>query len=171
QGHLGGDASMSDWRDKVRHELEQVKIAVEISQKEMAKGDPTKELSIRVTVAKALHDFYNGAERILQHLLTVLGEEVPSGGEWHKKLLERVSEVGIVSSDLKDKLDEYREFRHVFRSIYVFQLDWEKMKALAQKLADVYEQFKGEVEAFLVRLGEEANSPKARNSGQTEGVR
>lgn len=154
-----GDAFMSDWREKVRHELEQVKTAVEIAQREMAKSDPAQELTVRVTVAKALHDFYNGVERILQHLLAISGEEAPTGKDWHKELLEQVAEVTIISPNLKDELDEYREFRHVFRSIYVFQLDWNKMKALAQRLPEVYERVRHEIEDFIARFsGEETSS-------------
>jgi len=56
----------------------------------------------------------------------------------------------VISQTLKDALDEFRRFRHLFRNIYVVtQLKWEPMAPLVANLPQVYEQLRKEVESFL----------------------
>jgi len=153
----GGDVSMEDWREKIRAELEQLKGIVEGKFEEWrSRGDPSQDSLVRVGIGAVLKDFYDGVERIFKHIAAAFNEPTPSGEEWHKQLLERMSQPTenrkpVISQALRDALDEFLRFRHLFRNIYVVtQLKWEPMAPLVAKLPQVYEQLRKEVESFLL---------------------
>ena len=153
----GGDVSMEDWREKIRAELEQLKGIVEGKFEEWrSRGDPSQDSLVRVGIGAVLKDFYDGVERIFKHIAAAFNEPTPSGEEWHKQLLEKMSQPTenrkpVISQALRDALDEFLRFRHLFRNIYVVtQLKWEPMAPLVAKLPQVYEQLRKEVESFLL---------------------
>lgn len=148
---------MTDWREKVRQGLSDLIEILRIAQEAVAQRDPAQDLAARTLLAKAIHDFYEGGERIFLHILAAFKEETPSGKDWHAHLLDQVVQAKgqrppIISPDLKANLDEYREFRHVFRSIYFFKLDWERMSYLVERLPKVCEQTRKQIELFLEQV-------------------
>jgi len=152
-----GDVSMGDWREKIRAELEQLKDIVEGKFEEWrSRGDPSQDSLVRVGIGAILKDFYDGVERIFKHIAAAFNEPTPSGEEWHKQLLEKMSQPTenrkpVISQALRDALDEFLRFRHLFRNIYVVtQLKWEPMALLVANLPQVYEQLRKEVESFLL---------------------
>jgi predicted nucleotidyltransferase len=155
----GGNVSMRDWQEKIREELEQLRSVVERLEEWQVMGDPSQDDLVRVGVGTVLKDFYDGVECIFKHIAAALNEPLPSGKEWHKQLLEKMSQPTenrkpVISQDLKDALDEFLGFRHLFRSIYVVtQLQWEPMAPLVANLPQVYKQLREEVESFLSELG------------------
>jgi DNA-binding transcriptional ArsR family regulator len=150
---------MRDWQEKIREELEQLRSVVERLEEWQVMGDPSQDARTRVLLGAVLKDFYDGVERIFKHITAALNEPLPSGEEWHKQLLEKMSQPTenrkpVISQDLKDALDEFLRFRHLFRSIYVVtQLKWEPMAPLVANLPQVYKQLREEVERFLSELG------------------
>ncbi len=153
----GSDVSMEEWREKIRAELEQLKGIVEGNFEEWwSRGDPSQDSLVRVGIGAVLKDFYEGVERIFKHIAAAFNEPLPSGEGWHKQLLEGMSQPTesrkpVISQSLKDALDEFLRFRHLFRNIYVVtQLKWEPMAPLVANLPQVYEQLRKEVESFLL---------------------
>jgi hypothetical protein len=150
---------MRDWQEKIREELEQLRSIVERLEEWQVMGDPSQDARTRVLLGTVLKDFYDGVERIFKHIAAALNEPLPSGEEWHEQLLEKMSQPTenrkpVISQDLKDALDEFLRFRHLFRSIYVVtQLQWEPMAPLVVNLPQVYKQLREEVESFLSELG------------------
>ena len=55
----------------------------------------------------------------------------------------------LISSDVKELLIEYMEFRHFFRHAYSFNLDWSKMKRLTHDLLSVWDRVKKEILEFM----------------------
>ena len=55
----------------------------------------------------------------------------------------------VISHDVGKRLRVYLEFRHRFRNIYGFELEWEKMKGLKDALSSVAKDFKNDVMRFL----------------------
>ncbi len=164
-----GEDFMGDWKEKVRQEMESIGEIVERRFPEWrSRGDPAQDTLVRAGLGLILHDFYNGVERIFSHILASLSEKAPAGEDWHRKLLEQVSEPAknrpsVISSDLHEMLNEYLRFRHLFRHIYAAtDLKWERMHSLVERLPRVYEQFKREVEEFLNKLSEEGNLTSRR---------
>ncbi|HBR17605.1 MAG TPA: hypothetical protein DD725_08380 [Deltaproteobacteria bacterium] len=106
-------------------------------------------------VASILHDFYCGAERIFIRIAEELNGGIPEGENWHIQLLKdmglEIEKVrpSVISHDASKRLREYLEFRHRFRNIYGFELEWEKMKGLRERLPVVAEEFKKEMKQFL----------------------
>lgn len=71
-------------------------------------------------LAQVLHSFYNGIERLFLLTLKASGQELPVGANWHRTLLEKVTEgtdarAPVISKTTRDKLIEYLGFRHVVR--------------------------------------------------------
>ena len=79
----------------------------------------------------------------------------PPGGEaWHQKLLESMARTGrcrpaAVSPDLADTLQGYLNFRHVFRHVYSYRLDWQRMAELVSRCEDTLNSLERELGAFL----------------------
>lgn len=42
-------------------------------------------------VALNLHNFYNGIERILEIIATVIDKKIPEGDKWHQNLLQQMT--------------------------------------------------------------------------------
>jgi hypothetical protein len=58
----------------------------------------------------------------------------------------------VLDEALRDRLDEYLRFRHVFRNIYGFQLQRERCEPLADQLGDVLDALSQHLTAFCTFL-------------------
>lgn len=115
-----------------------------------AEPDPI-ELS---ALGAMLHAFYTGGENIFKRVMIELGEDLPSGEAWHRRLLNAMARAGrdrpaAVSESLRDALRPYLEFRHVFRQAYTFQLKWPRMARLVVESESIFKQLQMELDAFL----------------------
>jgi hypothetical protein len=113
--------------------------------------------TVRVrTVGGILHDFYCGVERIFRHIATRIDEDLPSGPDWHVQLLQRMgTDIETVRPAVLDhetirQLDEYLRFRHLFRNMYGFDLEWERCLSLLSELSAVF----GRLAQQLLRFDE-----------------
>lgn len=85
------------------------------------------------SVALNLHAFYSGLERIFEKLASTIDGVVPSTANGHQELLTQMqTEIpsvrpAVISSPLKEALEEYRGFRHVVRNAYTYRLKPEKL--------------------------------------------
>lgn len=101
-----------------------------------------------------LHDFYTGLEKIFRLISIEIDGNLPSGEEWHKRLLERMAvEVEnvrppLINDTLKEKLSEYLRFRHLFRHIYGFELNWERCEPLVRKLPEIHKEVEDSLDEF-----------------------
>jgi len=115
------------------------------------------EISCRV-LGSYLHDYYCCLERVFVHVARSFGERVPDGSQWHKELLEEMAlaipgvRVAVISKETKGKLDELRGFRHVFRNMYGFNLDPEKLRALLTKLPAISSAAKKDLAKFFQQM-------------------
>ena len=106
------------------------------------------------SVALNLHGFYSGLERIFEKIAASVDGSIPEGANWHQELLHQLSmeidgiRPAVISSDLKEKLEEYRGFRHVVRNVYTYHLSPEKMEPLVDKIQDVFRESEKELSAF-----------------------
>ncbi|HIC88970.1 MAG TPA: hypothetical protein EYP04_06170, partial [Anaerolineae bacterium] len=87
-------------------------------------------------VALNLHGFYTGLERVFELIASEIDLGKPAGSSWHQELLRQMSaEVprvrpAVISPQTRDRLDEYRGFRHVVRNVYTYNLDTERIQRL-----------------------------------------
>ena len=118
-------------------------------------GDDTFALRARASI---LHDFYTGVERVFVRLAEEINGGVPRGDHWHRQLLTdmaiAIPEVrpAVISGELADELAEFLRFRHVFRNVYGFVLQADRLGALQAKLPGVLERFLREVRRFMTWL-------------------
>ncbi len=106
------------------------------------------------SVALSLHDFYTGLEVIFTKIATIVDGNLPTGNQWHQDLLIQMSldlsttRPPVISTQLLEKLDEYRRFRHVLRNVYGFELDSQRIEPLIERSPTILAQLKSELLAF-----------------------
>jgi hypothetical protein len=119
--------------------------------------DPERASIFYESLALKLHNFYTGCERIFQLIITELNGAIPSGYDWHKRLLNRMAierqEIPtLLSQETVQRLQEFLGFRHVVRHIYGFELDTQRVKQLVETYPDVWHRFNQEVKQFMNEL-------------------
>jgi len=107
------------------------------------------------SIAINLHSFYEGIETIFEKVMEFTGEEKPSGHEWHREVLERMTlpikrlRPEVISIETAKKLDHYRAFRHKIRHIYGFMIVQENVIMIAEKAKESFESFKEDIKNFI----------------------
>ncbi len=118
-------------------------------------GNDTFSLRARGSI---LHDVYSGIERVFIRIAEELGGGVPQGDQWHRQLVKdmslKIAEVrpAVIDENLAQALGGLRRFRHVFRNIYGFALEEQRLRPLEKRLPTVLAAFRRQVESFLVWL-------------------
>lgn len=115
--------------------------------------DRLSELELAGTAA-LLHSIYNGIENILKQVLQAGGDSLPAGATWHRDLLNKVEERGILQSATVEALRPFMAFRHFFSHAYVLDLDPARMDELVENASHVIGQVLSEV---LTCIGKQAN--------------
>ena len=111
--------------------------------------------------ALKLHNFYTGCERIFQIVASELNSALPTGYDWHKRLLERMAiahegRPSFISADTVKLLEKYLAFRHVVRHIYGYELEAERVAQLVEQQGAVWQQFETEARTFIIWLRQTA---------------
>mgnify|MGYP000367844249 FL=1 len=115
-------------------------------------GEPTG-VELRAA-GSILHDYYTGLEKIFRLIALELDGDLPSGEDWHKRLLDRMAgeiedlRPPVIDGGLKEQLAEYLRFRHLFRHIYGFELKWTRCKPLVQKLPQIHREIAYALDEF-----------------------
>lgn len=106
------------------------------------------------SVALNLHGFYSSVERIFERIAITIDDTVPSGANRHQELLNQMTiEVpgirpAVISSEVKDQLEEYRGFRHIVRNVYAYHFNPEKIENLVAGLTLLFSKFGAELKSF-----------------------
>ncbi|MHB8987138.1 MAG: ribonuclease toxin HepT-like protein [Eubacteriales bacterium] len=137
--------------DSLQKLLEEMKISLKLKQA------PASSVRLRA-ISSILHDFYTGAEKIFINIAKEIDGKAPAGEGWHRTLLEQMTldlpglRPPLLNTGLADNLKDYLSFRHRFRNLYGFELDWQRMKQLAIDLPGVTADLAGAVEGFITNL-------------------
>jgi predicted nucleotidyltransferase len=116
-------------------------------------------------LAKYVHDFYNGVERIFERIAVRLDGDLPAGPSCHTRLLQRMGQPfpdvrpAVIDRALETELVDYLRFRHLFRHTYGYDLEWKRVQELSHALPDVLEALKAQLTDFVSEL--EAHVPKS----------
>lgn len=127
---------------------------VDRSQQILQKYQATQDDDYVGTLALNLHGFYTGVERCFEEIARQIDETVPSGTDWHRRLLRQMSSElpdlrpPVIQSETRQIIDEYRSFRHVVRNVYTFDLQPDRVVALTEKLTGSFTAFRTDIEAF-----------------------
>jgi hypothetical protein len=149
----------------IENELErltQLEIQIKIVREEIAKNSNLADIFYE-SLALKLHNFYTGCERIFQIIASELNGGLPSGYDWHRRLLTRMAtsqerRPAILTQQTVRGLGEYLAFRHVVRNIYGFELETQRVEYLVQNYFEVWHNFKQDLQNFLSWLKVLANS-------------
>ncbi len=110
------------------------------------------------SLAALLHSFYNGLENIFTRIARKIDQKMPKGEMWHLQLLEQMArqtdkrKYTIISDETYKDLRKYLGFRHFSRHAYAFDLEWQLMKDLVERLEDVKERTLYEIKLFISRI-------------------
>lgn len=112
-----------------------------------------------VALGGFLHSFYNGIENIFKRIAIHFCDDLSQGEFWHSKLLDGMvlktsKRPSVISKSLRDQLDIYLQFRHVFRHSYSFNLQWGKMKQLVFECNELFNMLQKELITFLEKVNE-----------------
>ena len=113
---------------------------------------------IRRAKGSILHDFYNACERVFELISREIDGGINAGEQWHKKLLYQMTikindtRPPVITKKLAAELDEYLAFRYLFRNIYGFELEGERLDRLVEKFPAAVSLFLSEIDSFLKQL-------------------
>jgi len=111
-----------------------------------------------------IFDFYTAIEDIFERIAEEVNGGIPRGEHSHRDLLKQMSldvpglRLPVLSISLRDQLGELLRFRHLFRHAYSPQIEWERVKALWERLPEVHATLSNALRRFvdfLRQLGEE----------------
>ena len=102
-----------------------------------------------------LHDFYNACERIFKWIAKDINGDFSPMEHWHKDLLYRMTieikdtRPAVISEKLAADLNDFLQFRHLFRNVYGFELKSDLLDRLINKFDLTASQFIEEINKFL----------------------
>jgi len=104
-----------------------------------------------------LHSFYTGIENLFKRVAVHLDQGMPQGEMWHIRLLESMinptpNRPIVISKELRDHLQGYLSFRHVFRHAYSFDLRWSKMSPLVLEAEKTLQWLCRELDQFTTDM-------------------
>lgn len=119
--------------------------------------DPNHAELFYENLALKLHSFYTGCERIFSLVATELNGGLPSGSDWHKRLLDRMSSerdgrIAVVKPSTAKRLKEVLGFRHGVRSLYGFELDPERIQRLIENYPTLWADTETDMVEFIAWL-------------------
>jgi len=119
----------------------------------------------RGAIGYILHSFYNGCENIFNSVARFFENDL-GPQSWHKDLLKRMNleipgiRPKLIDDELYRLFDDFRAFRHKFRHLYSFELDWERECLVAAKFPVTVKKFRTQVSDFLKKLEQEVQNEK-----------
>lgn len=72
----------------------------------------------------------------------------------------------VISSETRERLDEYRGFRHIVRNVYTYHLSQARMARLVDDLRDTFQRVRTDMEQFVAFLETSASADKRDSSAQ-----
>jgi uncharacterized protein YukE len=125
--------------------------------------DPARADIFYESLALKLHNFYTGCERIFRLISNDLNGGVPSGSDWHKRLLDRMAmdrdnRPAVLTVTTAQNLQEYLGFRHIVRNLYSFELDILRVEVLVQRYYSVWQGFDQDIRRFVQWLRDLADT-------------
>lgn len=147
-----------DLKEQIAVEEQQLEELLEFN-KPLLAASRTRELTgIELEAAAAfMHSLYTGIENIFRRTAIELDGAAPSGEAWHKRLLRSMvlateTRPRVISEELLLRLMEYLHFRHMFRHLYLFHLDWERMSPLVLGSERLVAEVKAEMAVFMASM-------------------
>ena len=112
---------------------------------------------IEGNIATNLAEVYEGIENIFERIAREVDVHVPSGAEWHKKLLAQMTErragrPPVISLETTALLRELLEFRHKVRKIYGEELVHALTEEHAKHIHELFARVCADLDTFAAAL-------------------
>ncbi|KEF41207.1 MAG: hypothetical protein ER33_12640 [Cyanobium sp. CACIAM 14] len=109
--------------------------------------------------ALRLQRLSTGIERCCVLIVRVFNGATPEGGDWHRRLLERMGfatavRPAVLSDATVRGLGEQLRFRHVVRHLYAYELDAEQVRRLLDRAPILWSEVSADLERFTSWLQE-----------------
>jgi len=151
-----GENHFTILREEIKQELISLKQLTEECSKFYESNKKNIDISTNLRViGSILHDFYTCIEKIFQKIAINIDDELPSDTSWHITLLDRMTldipkiRKSVINDDLKEILYDYLRFRHIFRNVYGFKLNWDKMGYLVKSLESTQKKVDNQINNFF----------------------
>lgn len=105
-----------------------------------------------------VHGFYTELEKVFQRVARELDGFEPRGDAWHTDLLAEMSvdipatRPPVIPDDVQKRLHEYLRFRHLFRNLYVLDLEAPRVRDLLARMPSVWTDVRASFIAFAAAL-------------------
>jgi len=110
---------------------------------------PEHSISDQAAIGALMLNVYGGIEIILKQMLVFDKLNIEDSPGWHEKVLRKTGELGILPPDYIQMLSKYLAFRNYFMYTYIFNINWEDMKALVDALKDLVAKIHAEVDEYM----------------------
>ncbi len=140
--------------ENINNELDEINTIIQRAKKAWILAFEKNDPFYLDSVALSLHDFYSGLERLFERIAVSVDEYKPEGINWHREILNQMNldvpnvRPAIISQSLKEKLDEYRAFRHIVRNVYAHNLRLDRMKNLIENIDITFKEIKESLQIF-----------------------
>lgn len=100
------------------------------------------------------HGYYTHLERALERIAGDLSGERFDGSDWHRRLLQSMTldrpgfRPAVLPLPLSERLDELLRFRHLFRNLYVLNLDPRRIRDILALAQELHPEVRLALEAF-----------------------
>jgi hypothetical protein len=133
--------------------LTQLETSIKTVQAEI-EHDPDRAPLFYENLALKLHNFYTGCEKILRLVAVELNGGLPTGADWHKRLLDRMSQhregrPAVLSLETATCLREFLGFRHIVRNLYGFELNLERVADLVERYPKAWTLVQSDLYVFI----------------------
>lgn len=109
-------------------------------------------LAEKAAVGALVMNVYSGIENVLKQMLVFDKLDIENAPGWHEKVLQKSGEIGILPPELFQVLSRYLSFRNFFIYSYVFNMNWEDLRAIVDALRDLITKLKSEVNEYLLTI-------------------
>jgi len=140
----------------IRHRRSQVETIVDEARQALSDFSDEKPPLLELRgIGAILHDFYTGIEHIFETIAPELNGGLPSGQAWHRELLTNMTlelpgvRPPVLREGTVQALDEFLRFRHLFRNVYGFELQWSRLQALLEQLPRAWNRVETDLDRFL----------------------
>jgi DNA gyrase/topoisomerase IV subunit A len=143
---------------RIRGDISEIEVIVERTQGGWERARQCEDEYYLDSVALNLHSFYTALERVFELIAVTIEQTKPQGENWHQELLRQMAteiellRPTVISKETRNRLDEYRGFRHVVRNVYSFNLSIAKVEPLVKELPSLFDDIRNELDIFLAFL-------------------
>ena len=111
------------------------------------------------SIASCMHSFYTGVEKIFQLIAIEIDGGLPKSKRWQAQLLDIMVLVlpvrcAVISKKTRIELEQFRQFRHLFRNIYTHNIIPERVMNLCDNLSETWKSTKNDITRFINEMEE-----------------